>query len=133
MGQPIATPVSAVAPDWRTMACGLDPARNMLYAPGQDPNSLFMSGQMHNNGFYYPLDESGALAMDAVGAVPNATFATPGLPFTALDFIRNYTPDGLTSTLDDSLWQAIDPRAFQFESEVPWLLPDLPPIEESHN
>jgi hypothetical protein len=130
MGQPLLTPVSALPSQEWAVPSPNDPNRNMLYpSPSQDPNNLlFGNGQAPPNGFYYPFDEAGALAMD--GALPNPAFAASGLPFTGLDFIRNYPPDGYASTLDDSLWQAIDPRAFQFENEAPWLLADLPPIEE---
>jgi hypothetical protein len=141
LGPAVVTPVSAVAPDWSTLQSPSDPTHNLLYtSPGQDPNSLFFGANGNQagatpNNMYYPFDETSALGMNvgltgAVGALPNPSFAGPGLPFTGLDFIRNYTTDGLSGTSDDSLWQSIDPRSFQFENDVPWSLADLPPIDE---
>jgi hypothetical protein len=140
LGQPVMTPVSAVAPEWATMHSPSDPS-GLMYQSSQDSNGLFFgmnAGQMQTHApanLYYPYDDGSGLGMNMglnnVGALPNPTFAGPGLPFTGLDFIRNYSTGGFSNTADDALWQSIDPRAFHVEPDGPWSLMDLPPIEET--
>ncbi|KAM6495549.1 Fungal specific transcription factor domain containing protein [Amanita muscaria] len=55
---------------------------------------------------------------------PSSTFAATGLPFSGLEFIRNYNPGGY-STEQDSLWQSYDPGAFGYDPELPFTLCDL--------
>jgi len=55
---------------------------------------------------------------------PSSTFAT-GLPFSGLEFIRNYNPGGYSTGEQDALWHSYDPGAFGFDPELPFTLCDL--------
>lgn len=56
---------------------------------------------------------------------PSSTFATQGLPFPALDFIRNYTP-GVYEDSQDGLWQGFDGGEFRYDPDLPFSLGELP-------
>jgi hypothetical protein len=154
--QPGAPPVSGTVPSeaWAAMSSASDPSNSLLYVPNmmqsQDASSLFfgppqnpaMSGQSQpltpQDPAFYQYDAladplaQGGLSGVIGGALPNPAFAATGLPFPGLEFIRNYTAEGLPGSPDDSLWQMIDSRVFNYDPEVPWTLGDahLPPIEE---
>ncbi|KAI5120922.1 hypothetical protein M0805_002902 [Coniferiporia weirii] len=59
------------------------------------------------------------------GDLPSTTsFDTSGLPFPALDFIRNYTP-GLYDDGQDGLWQGFDGGEFQYDPDLQFSLGEL--------
>lgn len=52
---------------------------------------------------------------------PSSSFATAGLPFAGLDFIRNYTPGGYDDG-QDGLWQVFDGGEFRYDPDLPFSL-----------
>ena len=56
---------------------------------------------------------------------PPSAFAATGLPFSGLEFIRNYNPAGY-SPGEQELWQSFDPGAFGYDPELPFTLGDFP-------
>jgi hypothetical protein len=57
-----------------------------------------------------------------------ALFATPGLPFRGLDYLRNYSTGAYSPGNDqDSLWQSYDPGVFGYDPDVPFNLGDPQP------
>ena len=52
---------------------------------------------------------------------PTSSFATPGLPFAGLEFIRNYTP-GVFEEQQGGLWQGFDGGEFQLDPDLPFSL-----------
>lgn len=56
---------------------------------------------------------------------PSSSFATTGLPFRGLEFIRNYNPGGYSTGEQDALWQSFDPGAFGYDPELPFVLGDF--------
>jgi hypothetical protein len=60
------------------------------------------------------------------GTPPTSSFATPGLPFRGLDYIRNYDPGVYSASGDqDPLWQTFDPGAFGYDPDLPFALGDF--------
>ncbi|KAG9219210.1 hypothetical protein CCMSSC00406_0001620 [Pleurotus cornucopiae] len=52
---------------------------------------------------------------------PSASFAAPGLPFSGLEYIRNYRSNGYSlSGEQDSLWHSYDPGAFGLDPDLPF-------------
>jgi hypothetical protein len=113
-----------------------DPLTNTFYlhSPTNPSTSFDASFGSYDTSF----DSLNTVALSSTNAPPTSTtppyanFATPGLPFAGLDFIRNYNnPEAYgLSGIDDSLWQAIDPGAFHYDPDVPWSLTDLPSVVE---
>ena len=53
-------------------------------------------------------------------------FLAMGLPFSGLEFIRNYPSDGYsTDPASSSLWQTLDPEAFIQDPEMPFSFQDF--------
>jgi hypothetical protein len=57
---------------------------------------------------------------------PSSTFAATGLPFSGLEFIRNYNPAGYSTGEQEALWHSFDPGAFGYDPELPFTLGDFP-------
>jgi len=53
-------------------------------------------------------------------------FSAMGLPFSGLEFIQNYPPDGYsTDPNSNSLWQTFDAGAFIQDPEMPFSFQDF--------
>jgi hypothetical protein len=55
---------------------------------------------------------------------PSSSFPVSGLPFSGLDFLRNYNSYPANFG-QNSLWQAFDERAFGYDPELPFSLGDF--------
>ena len=56
---------------------------------------------------------------------PSSSFATQGLPFPALDFIRNYNGNGYDES-QESFWQVFDNGDYRFDQDMTFPLGELP-------
>lgn len=73
---------------------------------------------------YTPFDELTAGGMGSMMDLssPSENFAASGLPFSGLDFIRNYTTE--SNVGDQSFWQSLDAGAFVHDPDMPFSFPD---------
>lgn len=141
-GQSAQTPTGSIAPEgWNDIRGQPSDPNNLLYSQDSTANGFYYNssgqtptGATFDQALYYDQEGFNALTLAAGSSgntPPYAHFATPGLPFAGLDFIRNYNPDGFSAgNNDDSLWQTIDPGAFQYEPDIPWGINDLPVVDE---
>jgi hypothetical protein len=86
----------------------------MLYqGPNYTADTNFYGGQSLGSGYPVPSNTP-------------PTFGAHGLPFNALDYIRNYNTGMYALDSDqDSLWQAVDPAVFGYDLELPFSLGDV--------
>jgi len=89
-----------------------------------NPFGPYASPLDNYGGYDLTTDFSGGLTGLSTTPPSSSTFATSGLPFRGLDFIRNYNPSGFVTGDQDSLWQSYDPGAFGYDPELPFTLGD---------
>lgn len=116
----------------------------MNWNNGSQDNNPFGNGGVHNdsaNG--YPFDSQGFIdptlmnfdspmnlqhqpSQSSDASTLTTSFDTSGLPFHALDAIRNYTP-GVYDSQQDSigLWQGFDGGEFRYDPDLQFSLGDL--------
>jgi hypothetical protein len=98
-------------------------------------NTYGLANAMGSEPTFMNYDIAGGLFGDvnANTTPPTATFDAPGLPFRALDYIRNFDQDSYSpiGVGQDSLWQSFDPGAFGDDPELPFTaLGDIPEAHE---
>lgn len=98
---------SATVPSYNPLAQGM--MDDSLMAYGSTLDSLL--------GLQQPMSTQG-------DTPPTSSFATTGLPFAGLDFIRNYTPGGYGDG-QDGLWQGFDGGEFRYDPDLPFSLGEL--------
>jgi hypothetical protein len=83
----------------------------------------------------YPTYDSTDMGVAELSTTPpTASFAGTGLPFRALDFIRNYNTGGYTmGEQDSSLWQSYDPGVFEYNPDIPFTLGDSEILQDTHH
>jgi len=117
-----------------------DPLNGGAFSPmshDADYSSMFGSGNSsHNNqGFvsYSSASPFGAmLSLPSQGeSPPSSSFATQGLPFPALDYIRNYNGNGYDDG-QESFWTVFDNGDYRFDPDQSFPLGELPPEGASH-
>ncbi|EGO01729.1 hypothetical protein SERLA73DRAFT_85551 [Serpula lacrymans var. lacrymans S7.3] len=99
-----------------------------MYSPVLQNNSLSYShpydSQSNVDPTWYGASDMGYSGLSTTP--PTASFATPGLPFHGLDYIRNYNTGGYSVAGDqDSLWQTFDAGAFGLDPDLPFSLGDI--------
>lgn len=111
------------SPDWGTNANILSQGSSTLPAENSLSGYNGSTSQIYDNGGYHSYGGPYGGMMD-MNPQPEA-FSTMGLPFSGLDFIQNYTPDGYsTDPASSSLWQTFDAGAFIQDPEMPFSFQD---------
>ena len=111
------------SPDWSTNANILGQGSSTLSAESSLSGYNGSTSQTYDNGGYHSYGGSYGVIMD-MNPQPEA-FPTMGLPFSGLDFIQNYPPDGYSTDLaSNNLWQTFDAGAFIQDPEMPFSLQD---------
>jgi hypothetical protein len=92
------------------------------YAPAnfglqQTGNDVLLGNQFMSDQQLADMSQNLSLLQQA----SSSGFVGPGLPFRALDFIRNYNPAGYMMTDQDALWQSLDPSTFM-DPDIPFTL-----------
>lgn len=96
--------------------------------------NFFPSGSHSSNGWHGNSNaQNNLMGYDGLSGIglndmsaASASFATPGLPFRGLDFIRNYNPGGFPGANEqDGLWQTFDAGAFRYDPDMPFTIGDL--------
>ncbi|KAG6820448.1 hypothetical protein H0H93_000444 [Arthromyces matolae] len=74
----------------------------------------------------YSVFDSGDLNLGGLAVSPPSltSFASTGLPFRGLDYIRNFNTGGYSTNDQDSLWHSYDPGAFGLDPDLPFTLGD---------
>ncbi|KAI0650062.1 fungal-specific transcription factor domain-containing protein [Trametes meyenii] len=95
--------------------------------PGIDPASPYLAnfdGADFGGMGFSPAHTASTTAGTGTGTTPpSAGFATPGLPFRGLDYIRNYDPGaGFMSGEQEQYWQTFDGGGFGVDPEVAFTL-----------
>jgi hypothetical protein len=116
-----------------------------------NPHPILSANEHHSQGFY-PMGSADTSLFNAYGfnssldpgfsgfdgtptglsmAVPSSSFAGTGLPFTGLEFIKNYPTNGYSTSDQESLWQSYDPGAFGYDPDMPFTLGDPSSLDAS--
>ena len=112
------------SPDWNTNSNALGRGTSILPTESSLSGYNGSTSQMYDSDAYPPYGGTYAGPMDA--SVQPEVFAAVGLPFSGLDFIQNYTPDGYsTDPASSSLWQTFDAGAFIQDPEMPFSFQDF--------
>lgn len=113
------------SPDWNSNSNALGQGSSTLPTDSSLGGYNGSNSQMYDNGGY--LSYGGPYgAMVDVNVHPEA-FPTMGLPFSGLEFIQNYPPDGYSADLaSNNLWQTLDAGAFVHDPEMPFSFQDFP-------
>jgi len=110
------------SPDWSTNPNMLSQGSSAL--PTESSLSGYSGSQMYDNGGYPSYGGSYGGMVD-MSAQPEA-FSAIGLPFSGLELIQNYPPDGYsTDPTSSSLWQSFDAGSFIQDPEMPFSFQDF--------
>lgn len=110
------------SPDWNTNSNALGQGTSILQTESSLSGYNGSTPQMYD-GDAYPYGGSYAGTVDM--STQPEVFSAVGLPFSGLDFIQNYPPEGyLTDPASNSLWQTFDAGAFIQDPEMPFSLQD---------
>ncbi|KLO15664.1 hypothetical protein SCHPADRAFT_849198 [Schizopora paradoxa] len=111
---------------------GPDPMSAGIFTPQEtDYSSMFGSGNPNHNGqdftSYASASPFGAMInLPGQGeSPPSSSFGTQGLPFPALDFIRNLNGNGYDES-QESFWQVFDNGDYRFDQDMTFPLGELP-------
>jgi len=93
-----------------------------MFSPSSPTNPTFNAGfESHPTTMDAWFNGSSDVQYTLSTTPPGASFATPGLPFHGLDYIRNYNPNGYPVHDQDSLWQqGLENVNFGFDPELPF-------------
>lgn len=112
------------SPDWSTNPNSLGQGSSTLSAESSLSGYNGATSQMYDNAGYPSYGGSYSAMMD-MAAQPEA-FPAMGLPFSGLELIQNYPPDGYsTDPASNSLWQTFDAGAFIQDPEMPFSFQDF--------
>jgi len=112
------------SPDWNTNTNVLGQGSSTLPAENSLSGYNGSTSQMYDNGGY-PSYGGSYSAMIDMSIQPEA-FPAMGLPFSGLELIQNYPPDGYsTDPASSSLWQTFDAGAFIQDPEMPFSFQDF--------
>ena len=110
------------SPDWNTNANALGQGSSNLTAESSLSGYNGVTSQMYDNGGYPSYGGSYSTIMDM--STQPETFPAMGLPFSGLELIQNYPPDGYsTDPTSSSLW--FDAGAFIQDPEMPFSFQDF--------
>ena len=108
------------SPDWNTNSNTLGPGSSTV--PTENSFNGYNGGYPSYGGPY-------GATMD-INVHPEA-FPAMGLPFSGLEFIQNYPPDGYSADpASSNLWQTFDAGAFIHDPEMPFSFQDFPNVGE---
>lgn len=102
-----------------------------VFSHDGDYSSMFDSGNLSHNGqgfvSYASASPFGAmLNLPGQGeSPPSSSFGTQGLPFPALDYIRNYSGSGYDGG-QETFWQVFDNGDYRFDPDMSFPLGELP-------
>jgi hypothetical protein len=107
---------------------GLDIFRSVSQA-----DTMSVPGTYAGDAGYYNYDAPDFSSYPTLSTTPpSSSFAASGLPFSGLDYIRNYNPGTyITDSEMDSLWQTFDPGTFGYDPEIPFSLADVSTAEQT--
>ena len=112
------------SPDWNANHNVLSQGSSTLPTDNSLGGYNGSTSQPYDNGGY-PSYTGSYGAMVDMTAQPEA-FPAMGLPFSGLEFIQNYPPDGYsTDPASSSLWQTFDAGAFIQDPEMPFSFQDF--------
>jgi len=112
------------SPDWSTNPNVLGQGSSTLSAVNSLSGYNGSTSQIYDNGGYPSYGGSYSAMMDTT-TQPEA-FPSMGLPFSGLEFIRDYHPDGYSAdAASRSLWQTFDAGAFVQDPEMPFSFQDF--------
>ena len=112
------------SPDWSTNPNILGQGSSTLPTENSLGGYNASTSQMYDNGGYPSYGGSYGGMMD-MNIQPEG-FPAMGLPFSGLEFIQNYSPDGYpTDPASSSLWQTLDAGAFIQDPEMPFSFQDF--------
>ena len=112
------------SPDWNTNPNMLGQGSSTLRTESSLSGYGGSTSQMYDNGGYRSYGGSYSGMVD-VAAQPEA-FSALGLPFSGLELITNYPPDGYsTDPASSSLWQTFDAGSFIQDPEMPFSFQDF--------
>ena len=112
------------SPDWSTNPNVVGQGSSTLPTESSFSGYNRPASQTYDNGGYPSYGGSYGTMMD-MNIQPEA-FPGVGLPFSGLEFIQNYPPDGYsTDPTSGSLWQTLDPGAFIQDPEMPFSFQDF--------
>jgi hypothetical protein len=111
------------SPDWNTNSNTLGQGTSTLIIDNSLSGYNGSTSQMYDNDTYPSYGPYGGM-MDA--STQPEGFPAMGLPFSGLEFIQNYSPDGYpTDPTSSSLWQTFDAGAFIQDPEMPFSFQDF--------
>lgn len=112
------------SPDWNTNSNAIGQGTPVPSTENSLGGYNGSTSQMYDSDAYPPYGGSYTGMMDASGQ-PEA-FSIMGLPFSGLEFIQNYPPEGyLADSASNNLWQTFDAGAFIQDPEMPFSFQDF--------
>lgn len=112
------------SPDWNTHSNALGQGTSIPSTENSLSGYNGSTSQMYDSDVFPSYGGSYTGIMDA--SAQAEAFSAMGLPFSGLEFIQNYPPDGyLSDPTSNGLWQTFDAGAFIQDPEMPFSFQDF--------
>lgn len=112
------------SPDWSTNTNVVGQGSAALPTDNSLGGYNGSTSQLYDNGSYPSYGGSYSTMIDM--SIQPEAFPAVGLPFSGLEFIQNYPPDGYSADpASSSLWQTFDAGAFIQDPEMPFSFQDF--------
>ena len=112
------------SPDWSTNTNVVGQGSTTLPTDNSLGGYNGSTSQLYDNGSYPSYGGSYGAMIDM--SIQPEAFPAVGLPFSGLEFIQNYPPDGYSADpASSSLWQTFDAGAFIQDPEMPFSFQDF--------